>query len=198
MFQLAPRFALSSIKHCMKVTKQQKILGAVLLLGAALLTADRLFVLEKSEPAKPATASEYTLAGAAARTVASAPGPATNPSGSVAQRLRNAGQSVADKPAKDAFAPGAAWKQPVAETTKEVDNSNEIFKQSHRLTGVLTSSSGQAHAMVDGKIVAVGQIINGYRLVSISGRSATFESPLETRVDLNMAERSTAVAGAGQ
>jgi hypothetical protein len=44
---------------------------------------------------------------------------------------------------------------------------------------------------VDGQIVSVGQRIDGFRLASISGRSATFQSDTDeaTSVTLNLAER---------
>ena len=61
----------------------------------------------------------------------------------------------------------------------------------------MLTSAGRAVAMLDGKIVAVGQTVDGYRLASIDHRTVTFENK-DSRVVLNMAERSAALAGAGQ
>lgn len=196
----------------MKVNKQQKILGCVLVIGAIALCSDRLFFL-KSGPAATesaaASASEYAVAPAAASAAPTKTTPitASTPVASVqnitlSQRLRNAAAAQTNRPLKDAFAFSSAWGN-----GSDADNAapasasaGEVFKQSHRLTGVL-SSNGRAVAMVDGKLVPVGQSVDGYRLVSISHRSATFESA-HSQVILNLAERAVSgnpvIAGAGQ
>lgn len=194
----------------MKVTLQQKILGGVLVIGAIALSADRLFFLKntstEASQSSGAPASEYAIA-PATRTQPAVGQPVALRAAtanavavvSIAQRLREAMNSNPTTEPKDAFAIGAGWPtatEAAAETPAGA-SAAEIFKQTHRLTGVL-SSNGRSLAMVDGKLVAVGQSVDGYRLAAISHRSATFEAS-NSQVTLSMTERSTgAVAGAGQ
>jgi hypothetical protein len=158
--------------------------------------ADQFFVIGDAEPVA-AEASDYAAPQVAtAQKPAVKPQPATQPT-RLAQHLRDVGKAYSDKPLRDAFAAGSAWIQPVVEVPKAAEDSVALFRQNHRLTGVL-SSSGQACAMVNGTLVIVGQTIGGYRLVSIGHRSATFESDSAQQVQLTMDSRSTALAGAGE
>jgi hypothetical protein len=184
----------------MKVTKQQKVLGGLMVVGLLLVGADQLGLLPGSAAAsEDAPASEYTGGQAAAPAppipvAAAAPAAATV---SVAQRLREVSRTLSDNTMRDAFAVGPAWITPLAEAPRidSAAHAIEQFKQSHKLTGVL-SGSGRDHASVDNKIVAIGQSVDGFTLVSVSHRSATFQAG-EARVVLTMgAAGSGAVAGA--
>jgi hypothetical protein len=183
----------------MKVTKQQKVLGAVMLVGLLLVGADQLGALPgssagKTDDSSGYAAAEFKVVATPAATPTPVPLPTTATRSSVAQRLRHTQRFATDNTLRDVFAVGPAWLAQ-AEQGAKVDPlaaSIEKFRQSHRLTGVL-SSSGREHAMVDNQIVAVGQSVDGFKLVSVSHRSATFESG-EARVVLNMT--AGAVAGA--
>jgi hypothetical protein len=188
----------------MKVTSQQKVLGAVLIVGAIALTADRLVFLNRTASAETApAASEYAMPAAptaTAGTAASAPkAPVTGAAAlSVAQRLRDAAKNAPQSDG-DAFTFPQSWRQaePAAAAPDNAATlAAEQFKSAHRLTGVLTAN-GRAVAMIDGRIVPVGQSIDGYRLIEISHRSATFELG-HSQITLMMAERTTPVAGASQ
>ena len=114
--------------------------------------------------------------------------PATEPASvSIAQRLRNTSRDLPEASSRDVFALGSAWPAPSAAPQHQEPTGNQ-FRQTHRLTGALTSGSN-AHAMVDGKIISVGDVIDGYRLVSISHRSVEFQSAGGESIILNMAER---------
>ncbi|HWA49613.1 MAG TPA: hypothetical protein VG742_15175 [Dongiaceae bacterium] len=192
----------------MKVTPQQKILAAVLVVGAIALSADRLLFLNSSASADTTpAASEYALPAATPTAAVSAgarlsPAPqlpaAPAPAASIAQRLRDAAKA-APTTGGDAFAFGECWRQ-AEPAAAAPDNSGtlaaEQFKTTHHLTGVLTGN-GRPVAMIDGRIVPVGQSIDGYRLVDVSHRSATFELG-QTQVTLPMSERATSIAGAAQ
>lgn len=175
----------------MKVTKQHKVLAGILVLGGLAVGMDRLVFLKESAPQQPETPADYAVA---APTAQAAHAVATTPVVSLAQRLRQAAERASGNTSRDAFCVGPAWPTPAKATP--ADNAAEQFRQSHRLTGVV-SSAGRAHAMIDGKIVAVGQVVDGYRLASIEHRTVTFEAN-DSKVVLNMVERSTAIAGAGQ
>jgi hypothetical protein len=169
-----------------------------MLIGLVLIGADQLGWLPgrgsaSSDQQADAAANpekEYALAKGPTAGGAAASQQQTVP---VAQRLRQAATTNANKAVHDAFAPGSAWI--VVGDSVRVDNSGLAgqFQAAHRLTGVLTSG-GRAHAMVDAKIVAIGQSIDGFKLISLSGRSATFESADQGvgTVVLNMTERATA------
>jgi hypothetical protein len=192
----------------MKVTSQQKILGAVLVVGAIALSADRLFFLNSSASADTTpAASEYAVAAVTPSAAASSgaelslppqPPAAPAPAASIAQRLRDAAKAAPASGA-DAFAFGECWREtqaPAAAPDNSAALAAEQFKTTHHLTGVLTGN-GRPVAMIDGRIVPVGQSIDGYRLIDVSHRSATFELG-QTQVTLPMSERATSIAGAAQ
>src|SRR5262245_6656224 len=186
----------------MKVTKQQKILGGLMLAGLVLVGADQVGLLpgsaQASETAAEAT-SEYALPTAPAPATASAvPATVTTaPQVSVAHRLRQASKSIPDAPIRDVFALGPMWLTPVPQDPKldPTALAVEQFKQSHKLRGVVQGSD-RPTAQIDNQILVVGQSLDGFRLVSVSHRSATFEAGA-TRIVLNMStSNGSPVAGA--
>jgi hypothetical protein len=181
----------------MKVTEQQKILAAVLVLGAVALVLDRfVFPVAGAAPAAMTdAASEYAVTGASpmpqtpARTTppSAQSADATIVAPTLAQRLNRAAAGLRDHVDRDAFAlPGRWITQPAAAPT---EHPADAFRQGHRLTGVLESGS-HGYVMVDGQIVGLGQTIDGFRLISISHRRAIFEGNGE-QVTLSMVERIT-------
>jgi hypothetical protein len=184
----------------MKVSKQQKILGGLMLAGAVLIGADQLGMLPGSTAEATEATSEYAMAPAAApSTVAPAAAvtapaiPSSQPS--VAERLRQVAHNVPQETMRDVFALGPGWQSQVPHdpTVDPAARAVEKFKQSHKLTGVLTGRG--EHAVVDNRIVTVGQVVDGFTLVAVSHRMATFESG-GSRVVLNMGSASSSVAGA--
>jgi hypothetical protein len=184
----------------MKVTKQQKILGGLMLAGIVLVGADQLGLLpgsaEASETTTEAT-SDYAMPAAPAAQ-ATAPSSATQTSqASVAHRLRQAAQAMPDAPMRDVFALGPTWRgqAPFDPKLDPTGLAAEQFRRSHKLTGVV-QGSGRPTAQIDNQIVAIGQSVDGFKLVSVSHRSATFEAGA-TRIVLNMGKASEpSVAGA--
>jgi hypothetical protein len=166
----------------MKVSKQQMILGAVLLGGALILAVDSFVIRRGGEQEAAAATSEDALPSRAATSAAS-----EQPAVSLSQRLEQAGQPFADKPLRDAFSAGAS--------AKDQDDRSARFRQSHQLTGVM-SSGGQSVAIVDGGIIGIGQKVDGFTLVSISHRAATFGSATG-EVVLSLAERPDGSVAAG-
>ena len=70
---------------------------------------------------------------------------------------------------RDAFTPGPSWvvKSPVlAADTK-------TFEQKHHLDGVMVGR--RPAAMIDGKLVAVGEMLDGYKLVAVAQACATLQ-----------------------
>ena len=49
------------------------------------------------------------------------------------------------------------------------------FGQRHRLTAVMVSGARGGSAIIDGQLIKVGQSLEGFKLIEVSTRSATFE-----------------------
>jgi hypothetical protein len=167
------------------MTRERKIYVAVLAAGMAALTVDRL-------TAGPSAAgvhdpSEYALT----RTDAPAPPTPTpapqtttpttsiTPGGGLATRLR---ELTTTQPAsRDLFRAPSSWAAPTSRPVIKEANGPEDFEKSHRLTAVLLKGK-EKHAVVDGRMVAPGQAIDGYTLISVMPDMAIFRSRLGTAV----------------
>jgi hypothetical protein len=162
----------------MKVTKQQKVYAGLLVLGLTALVLDRCVFTPASADASDQASDLLIAKPAQSRTESPAPNrkaTTTAPSGNpVALKLTELSESM-HLPAtavKDAFSPAATWSGSGTTTAGgEVRN----FEQTHTLIGVMVSG-GSAAAMVDGKLVRVGQSIDGYKLISVSKGKAVFKS----------------------
>ena len=77
----------------------------------------------------------------------------------------------------DAFVPGLSWLQQAAQTVSDASPQTlaDEFASEHVLTGVTAAGAG-GFASVDGRQLQPGEQLNGFAPISISGRSATFES----------------------
>jgi hypothetical protein len=179
----------------MKVSLERKVLIGALGVGVLAFVLDRTVFSAGStetEPANAVDASAYVVKPSAApRTPDKQIAPVEPSTNSLAARLRAAAAAarMGNGEPRDAFMPSPAW-----ETTNAVAEpaarSTAQFAARHHLNGVLASGEhnsggGGGHALVDGKIIAVGQIVDGFRLVSVSHRSAAFESA-DGRVVLEM------------
>jgi hypothetical protein len=172
----------------MKLTRERKIICTVLLLALGALAADRTLFAEAA--AGGVTADSATLVvSAAERTVPPSRPPdlrAGMAPARVAKRLEQlASRQHPDGDAEvDIFA--AAWQQPALPTTDKgkLDAAREVFAR-HKLTSLVGGGRGGAGAMIDGKYLRVGQILEGYTLVSIAKNSAKFEGG-EVRVCMTL------------
>jgi hypothetical protein len=177
----------------MKVSLERKVLIGALGLGALAFVLDRTVFSaggDAAEPASAADASAYVVKPSAGPQALAKviPGNETRTS-SLAGRLRASSSArLGAYELRDAFMPSPAW-QPAAVLEEPAARSTAQFAARHHLNGVLASSgersSSGGHALVDGKIIAVGQLVDGFRLVSVSHRSAAFESA-DGRVVLEM------------
>src|SRR4051794_16837278 len=96
-----------------------------------------------------------------------APAMAGNP---IASKLAALSESMhlPNAPLKDAFTPGPSW---YGSSTSDLRS----FEQTHQLTGSILSGS-HAAAFVDGKLLLVGQTVDGYKLMSVAKGRAVFQS----------------------
>lgn len=163
----------------MKVTKEQKVFFGLLVVGLVALGVDRFVLSPGTAEASDDSASllvakaPTSAAGAASpATAVKSPAVATanNP---IAQKLNDLSESLhlANAPVKDSFSVPAAWN----EKPGTVGATGKSFEQSHELSGVMVSGRHPA-AMIDGKLVQVGQTVDGYKLVSVMQGAAVFQS----------------------
>jgi hypothetical protein len=160
----------------MKVTKQQKIFAGLLALGLVALAMDRFVFSPQTAQAsddsaallvaKPSKVATPTIAASGKLAVDSS---VTNP---IALKLNALSDSLhlPNAPVKDAFLPSQAWLgKPSGERTDP-----KTFEQMHQLSGVMLSGSHPA-AMINGKLVSVGDMIDGYRLISVAPGAANLQ-----------------------
>ena len=110
------------------------------------------------------------------------------PASSLAARLRAvAGGADPLADLRDAFTLSAAWaadRQPPADRAATV----EAFAADHKLSVVMRSvgrASGPGSAVIGGRLVRMGQSIDGYRLTEVEPRSVRLRGP-DGDVDLRM------------
>ena len=212
----------------MQLTTQQKIYAAVLALAVAAFAFDR-WVLgppdgaddyaapSASSPRKPAprrpaprpVAGKEAGPGASPGQSAPAQGAAVQASASaLAVRLQNVAQA---RPVKlnldqvnDAFRPSQSWvgapPPPPARPVQTRDAAAE-FKEKYRnkLTTIMKQGVGGV-AVIDNVAVAVGQSIDGFRLVAVKDRSAILrrgDQKVELRLAADVKTGAGTVAGTG-
>ncbi len=176
----------------MKLSMARKVYLAILAAAAAALLADRLLVGydETPEQARASVGPSRPGAPAAAERPTSSPVGAAGPSGpaSLADRLKKAAGEAGLDPdsAADAFAPSELWlAQPEeAQAGKNLPTPGEVFATGHRLSSVVLAGEG-GWAIVNGKIVRLGERIDGFDLVELTRSSAVFQAGQE-RVELKL------------
>ena len=183
----------------MQLTKQQKIVGAVLVLAVVAFGVDRWVIgtdddLAVSAPAGP------RHSGAARRAIArpakpvalastTAPEASLGSIASLATRLTLVAKAEELKldGMRDAFRPPAAWVGTTRVVTPDEMAVAARDFQSRKLTAVIMRNSGRGVAIVDQRTVGVGQSLDGFVLVAVKERSAVFRRGGQ-RVELRLPE----------
>jgi len=169
-------------------TRSRKICLAVLGLAALALGVDRLFLAGTSGP-QPASASSLPAADGSGSTAApqdTKAVPTDKRPPTLASLLEKAAEPFGLAPAemRDAFTIAEVWLAELqgpppepppepAEPTEPQPTAGEAFAGRHKLTSVILSSRGGS-AVVDGKIVPVGQALDGFTLLRVTRDSAIF------------------------
>jgi hypothetical protein len=183
----------------MHLTKQQKIVSAVLGLAVAAFSVDRWVIgtpdasnevaisptqRQTRAPRRPAVRPAAQAAVAHAAGMEASAGLST-----LALRLEAVRQAHAlDLQAiPDAFVPSSAWvgSQRTAVVEDRPDAAKDFLNR-HKLTAVMKQVGGGV-AIIEGKTVAVGQSIAGFRLVVVKDRSAVLRRGNQ-RVELRLPE----------
>jgi hypothetical protein len=179
----------------MKMTKRQKVLAGLCVLGVAAFAYDRI------QPAPGLAGPEQAAASPLpAETGASAATVAGNLSADlgiqshkvIAQRLEAImnGDFPRTDDIRDAFyasglqppaVPVAAATPTVAAPAIQDKSRKDIFADSHQLRAVLVGSEGRM-AVMDNTCLRIGQKLEEFQLVSVGERSATFSSAGGDRV----------------
>ena len=175
----------------MKLTTSHKVYLAILGLALTAFLVDRLVLGGGSgRAAAPASVSgeEAAPSGEQPLLLPSTDAGASSDKPSLADRFQAlAGTADLDPAeAKDAFAPSKIWLTgPKATRLVTMRPSpGEEFAGKHRLTSVFMAREG-SWATVDGKVIQVGQELEGFRLISVTCDSAIFRSG-QDRVELKL------------
>jgi hypothetical protein len=157
----------------MKLTKERKIYVGLFVLAAGAFLGDQLF----SGP-NAASADVEPAAVATARPASSPASASVSPRAAMtvqlAERLRTLDhdQALSATALSDPFKLSKSWD---GLSDAPADGQAWSFSRRHRLTAVMVSGARGGSAIIDGQLVAVGQSLEGFKLVEVSTRSATFE-----------------------
>ncbi len=178
----------------MTLSAKHKVYGAVLVVGVIAVTVDRVLILPDEAAADRPPSAHYAVTPPSTTAVASV---SDNPPSSVstvqaviADRLEQlaASRGFDLQRVPNAFVPPTSWE--VAETPESLPAGRvaaETFMLTHVLTGVMAAGDG-GYAIIDGKTLFIGQVLDGFELLSVSDRSAVFEAN-GVRVELMLAEQ---------
>ena len=175
----------------MRLTKERKILAAILGVGVAGLFLDRVVLDSGLTGAESASAvlverAAADLSAPPALLVDESDPPSPGPT--LADRLEEAAATAESAPSDnvDAFhLPDTWFGTPAQAPEPEARHAAAMeFARTHRVEAVVTSD--QMHcAIVNGKAVRVGQRLDGFTLVSVDQRSAVFEAKgIRTRLTI--------------
>jgi len=182
----------------LKITKKQAVYGGLLAVAVAALAIDRLFFSEPSTAqASPAVAEAAAAPALPSVEKTGKPEPAVSDSvptdGLISDHLQSM-PMVDLKAMPDAFAPSKVWTlachppppppPPLPAPPPKIDHSAADFAAAHKLSAVLTSHNGGS-AIVDDEMVRVGQMIDGFTLISVQSTAARFSNGSAV-VDLKM------------
>jgi hypothetical protein len=198
----------------MQLTKQQKIVGALLVLAIAAFAVDR-WVIGVDDAAVTAAGPSRAAAASARRTpaprpaaVAAAPAQQVSETAfghvaGLALRLENlrmrsesAGQPLNLDAVPDAFRPPPALVSArKVETVDELQEAARRFVDRHKLAAVVRRQSGTGVAIIEDRsgvtgqslTVAVGQSLDGFTLVAVKDRLAILRRGTQ-RVELRLQE----------
>jgi len=157
----------------MKVAKKYIAYMTVLGMAGAAWGIDHAFFSPAlaSAVVVPSPEQPIAVASAAASSIDAAP---ASPNW-LAERLRSAaGGSLNAANLRDAFSPSSRW---VAEQRPTLGQREEQiadnFRHAHRVVAVMTDNKG-GRALINDRILRVGQAIDGFQLVILDHRSAYF------------------------
>ncbi len=168
----------------MAPSKKPKLVVCILGLAVAALVADRALLGSGKPGPKEATAEPSAAPAAATNTPAKCPPATPRQSRETVQesltcRLKAISEADGFDSAKvrDAFCLAPAWAKdlgPAVPSSPEQDKAKQL-KMDHQLMAVMMAREG-GYAIVDGKCLRIGQVLDGFTLISVTEHSAVLES----------------------
>jgi hypothetical protein len=149
----------------MNISNKNKIYGAVVCAGVAALIIDRAYFSPHAASAGLRRAPEIPPAAVEAQPV---PELSLTNEGTISNRLKSVAISDWNR-IYNVFAPSSAWVNSVEPALARPDQ----FEITHKLSAVMSSHNGGT-AIVNGQFIRIGEIVDGFTLVSVGPRSAVF------------------------
>ena len=182
----------------LQLSSKHKVYAALLAIAVGAMAYDRFHSWE------PAAARAAVLPVPSETAAVTAPGdgvggladpgaalPPSSDEGDMAARLRGVAAAAGDPLAglRDAFAPPQAWaavrQAAMPDPGAGVDAA--AFVAGHLLSVVMLSGrGGGGSAVIGGRLVRVGQAVDGYRLTTVRPRSARLSGPDGAAVELRL------------
>lgn len=179
----------------MTLTKTQRIYVAILALAIGAFAVDRLFL--RGGPDEAQAAGPYQSPSAMSRT----PSPTAGPAGEILGLLAALNGDRADlSKLRSAFQPSAAWsaelvppapeapaapaKSAPAAATPAKAQALMQFAQNHHVMSIIRTDAGGS-ALIDGRLINIGNKLDGFTLVELIDTAAIFESDAG-RVELKL------------
>jgi hypothetical protein len=155
----------------MSLSKRQKILLAVFLIGLVALVADRMVLRPAGGP--PAASADSVPDVGHSGLV---PAAGTTPPATVAQRLEKltSGQQAGSDPRRDPFSLPPSWSDTPAGKEERTPDATDVFVRRHHFRAMVVRD-GQSCALVDESTLTPGQSLDGFTLLAVGPRSALFE-----------------------
>jgi hypothetical protein len=158
----------------MSLSKRQKTLSAVFLIGLVALVADRTIFRPQGGP-RAASADPRPVsvgsAGSSSNLSASQTPPVT-----VAQRLSKlaGGPEAGSEELRDPFSLPPFWSDTTAGNEGRIAEAGGGFARRHQFRAMAVRQ-GQSGALVDDSFLVPGQALDGFTLIWVGSRSALFE-----------------------
>ncbi len=173
----------------MNITKRQKTLLVIFLIGLAALAVDRTF-LRPQGGASAASADTLQPAQDSVLPSDNIPTLADRTAGPGAiERLNRmwSNPDITVEQMRDPFSLPASWSDKVSDDDIKLSNATARFISGHQLTAVVVDGR-ESYVLVNDHLLVPGQCIDGFTLVAVGDRSAVFEQD-GTRAVLELAGR---------
>ncbi|UCD48760.1 MAG: hypothetical protein JSW27_14645 [Phycisphaerales bacterium] len=162
----------------MALNKRQRMSMGVLAIGLVALVVDRMFVLPHSAPAGQAVMTDdYTVTATSDRAVVPPP-VSTPPDLTVAAKLEAvwSDNDLRLNGPRDPFSLPPSWprKRGSEKPPRPTMTAGMIFATNHKLEAITVDPQGR-RALIDDKLLRLGETLEGFKLVAIDGESVTFE-----------------------
>ncbi len=194
----------------MKLSRERKFFVVICALALVALVVDRTLLTEAAADDGASDPSALLVPGGGASTSPGAgravPANGRNGAGGsssaaavsdlLAQMAERNRRQLEQTP--DAFQPGAGWTAPdmTQPGPPAADARVETFAK-RKLASIVAGGRGKAGAMVEGRMIHIGQSLDGFTLVAVDNQSAVFEGrSVQVRLSLTGESRITTVHAA--